>query len=171
MHTIDSWQHSLLTWCKNQSVSCEQPLTAVLLNVLTATPGVSMDSQMEKDSQQTVVMEEALQQDQQESQQSQEMQESWQQSQEEMQESRQRSQEEMQDSQQQSQEEMQEPQQPPHQEPQEGANSPEATSKEGKREEEQEEEEWPPKFPTTLAEFGYHFNKGEPSAKVKVLNF
>ena len=30
----------------------------------------------------------------------------------------------------------------------------------GEEEEEEEEEEWPPKFPTTLEGFGYAFNKG-----------
>ena len=31
---------------------------------------------------------------------------------------------------------------------------------EKEEEEEEEEEEWPPKFPTTLEGFGYAFNKG-----------
>ena len=139
------------------AASIEQPLTAVLLNVLTAAQDVSMDSQTEKDSQQTVVMEEGLQQDHQESQQP-----------------------SHQVSQQSSQEEMQETQQPSHQESQEGANGPEpkvpeVTSKDGekkekdeKEEEKEEDEEWPPKFPSTLAEFGYRFNKGEPSAHAPI---
>ena len=33
-------------------------------------------------------------------------------------------------------------------------------SPDGEEEEEEEEEEWPPKFPTTLEGFGYAFNKG-----------